>query len=207
LKKIFRALLVICVCFASSGACAAPGDSTYDPIFITTAAQLDDVRNDLNKFYKLSNEIDLTEYLASGDAAGWMPIGNSGAPFTGEFDGAGYRIIGLWINRSGMDYVGLFGVISGATIKNLGVESAGIKGDGHVGGIAGLLIGGSVTNCYAKGNVTGVNNIGGLVGSQNAGSGGSGIVNCYATGNVTTTGNNAGEIGRASCRERVSLCV
>jgi hypothetical protein len=96
-----------------------PDGSLNNPIIITTATQLDDVRNGLNKYYKLGNNIDLIHYLASSGAgyskwgaAGWMPIGI----FTGGFDGNGYKITGLWINRNTV-YVGLFGNTNGATIK------------------------------------------------------------------------------------------
>ena len=54
------------------------------------------------------------------DHTGWLPIGNDVTPFTGNFNGAGHKITGLWINRTG-DYIGLFGFIDGAVIKNVGV--------------------------------------------------------------------------------------
>jgi len=54
------------------------------------------------------------------DHTGWLPIGNPDTPFTGTFNGAGHQITGLWINRTG-DYLGLFGFIDGAIIKNVGL--------------------------------------------------------------------------------------
>ena len=181
---------------------AAPGDNANNPIIITTAAQLDAARNGLNKHYKLNSNVDLTAYLASGGAgyskwgtAGWLPIGTLSAPFTGSFNGNGFKVTGLWINRSSMSDVGLLGYVKGATIKSLGVEiaSAGVKGGAYVGGLIGSIFSGSVTNCYVTGNVSGNNTVGGLVGEQFSYSGDfNAVTNCYATGDVTATGSYVG---------------
>ena len=169
-----------------------------DPYIITTAAQLDEVRNHLDKHFRLGNDIDLTDYLASGGdgfakwgAAGWIPIGNysPNGPFTGTLNGGGHKITGLWIDRSSTDEVGLFGyTLVGSKIDSLGVEIAakGIKGNEYVGGLVGDSRG-TISNCYATGKVSGTDYVGGLVGLNN-----SGIFNCYATGNVTGTGNAVG---------------
>ena len=58
----------------------------------------------------------------------WMtPIGSKTHPYTGTFDGRGYTISGFNIYRvdnalNSFDYVGLFGYIKNATIKNLRIE-------------------------------------------------------------------------------------
>ena len=205
MKKILSAVLLVCLFgLFPSGARAAPGDSPNDPIVVTTAAQLDAVRNGLNKYYKLGGNIDLTSYLASGGAgyakwntSGWMPIGTTPAAFTGGFDGAGYKITGLWINRNSMDYVGLFGFTREAVINKLGVEisAVGVKGYYYVGGLAGELYNGSITNCYITGNVSGASGVGGLVGEQYAYNGDCSITNCYAKGNVNGSYETGGLVG------------
>jgi hypothetical protein len=111
-------------------------------------------------------------------------------PFTGGLDGGGYKIIGLWIDRSGITGVGLFAAARGATIKDLGVEiaAAGVRGYASVGGLMGRQAGGgSITNCYTTGNVSGVGgNVGGLLGAQYGSSRASNtVISCYTTGNVT----------------------
>ncbi len=74
-------------------------------------------------------------------------------------------------------------------------SSATVKGTVDVGGVAGEKWG-SMTACYATGNVTleidPVKNIsgGGLVGMN----GGNGLLACYATGNVTSTGSSTGNV-------------
>ena len=107
--------------------CGGTGTAT-DPYLICNAEQLDSIRYFLyDRFhFQLNNDIDLSAYLATGaghdkwGASGWEPIGDADTPFTGSLNGDGYRITGLWINRTG-DYVGLFGFIDGAVIKNVGL--------------------------------------------------------------------------------------
>ena len=100
-----------------------------DPYLICNAEQLDSVRlsDFLDKHFKLAKDIHLSAYLAPGGeghnkwgSEGWEPIGNAENRFTGSLNGDGHRIIGLWINRTG-DYIGLFGFIDGAVIRNVGV--------------------------------------------------------------------------------------
>ena len=171
------------------------GDGSLDnPYIITTAEELDAVRNNLQASYKLGNDIDLTKYLVDGGTgfvkwgnAGWEPIGSYRHPFAGSFDGNDYKISGLWINRDDTDFVGLFGIINTYdVITNVGVEidDTGVNGNNTVGGLVGALEG-TIENCYAVGSVSGRQQVGGLIGSQDVTSY---IKNCYATGNVTATG-------------------
>ena len=74
-------------------------------------------------------------------------------------------------------------------------SSATVKGKHYVGGVAGEKWG-TMTACYATGNVTleiasQKNNFGGGVVGLN---GGSRVLACYATGNVTSTGSNTGNV-------------
>lgn len=74
-------------------------------------------------------------------------------------------------------------------------SSATVKGTHYVGGVAGEKWG-SMTACYATGNVTleiasQKNNFGGGVVGLN---GGSRALACYATGNVTSTGSSTGNV-------------
>ena len=182
------------------------GATTLDPYLISTPEDLAELATDVNggnnyngKFFKLTNDIDLTAYLSSGGAgydggAGWMPIGYLTNQFNGSFDGDGYAIYGLTINRPATDFVGLFGFIGGsAVIHNLGINigSGGVTGQNNVGGLVGFSFLGSsiITNSYVTGAVTGTGNnyVGGLVGVSY-----SSISNSYATGTVTGAGNHVG---------------
>jgi len=161
-------------------------------------------------YYKLMNDIDLSAY-STGE--GWLPIGKSGSSsfnFCGNFDGNGKIVKNLTINRPTYDEsVGLFGNTNGAAVKNLGVEGCNITGNYAVGGLVGSNRNNStITNCYAVGNVSGNEYVGGLVGYKDNSTisasfsaatvsgnmyvgglvgfnGNSTITNCYATGNVS----------------------
>ncbi|MDR1975890.1 MAG: InlB B-repeat-containing protein [Campylobacteraceae bacterium] len=130
------------------------------------------------------------------DVEGWFPIGyNQNNPFTGVFNGNGHTISGLWINSPSTDYIGLFGTIKGGEVKNLGVviDTYGIRGDKHVGGIVGYITDGSITNSYTKGNVDGYFYVGGIAGISYH----SDIINSYTTGSVSGTGEYIGGIAGA----------
>ena len=73
---------------------------------------------------------------------GWNPIGNFAA--TATFEGNGYSISNLHINRDGATNVGLFSQNSG-TIRNLGLFEPEVEGDGNVGGLVGTN-GGNLIN-------------------------------------------------------------
>ncbi|MDR0666183.1 MAG: hypothetical protein LBF71_02110 [Campylobacteraceae bacterium] len=150
-----------------------------------------DINTDISTLagkYILLNDIDLNETQAGFDAdtiSGWIPIGDYSNRFTGIFNGNGNAITNLWINRTSANYVGLFGIIENAQIKNLTVETAEgkeVKGQYHVGGIAGLVYTSSVTNSYFAGNVNGVGYVGGIAGYVKYSSS---ITNSHSTGNVS----------------------
>ncbi|MEG0919704.1 MAG: hypothetical protein RSE61_07250 [Anaerovoracaceae bacterium] len=90
--------------------------------------------NTENKFFKLTENIDLSQYQ-------WVPIGRSGwniseydGQFYGYFDGNGKTIIGMNVDETSTEcYAGLFGAISGpnanqaSLIKDLTIKNATIK--------------------------------------------------------------------------------
>ncbi len=124
--------------------------------------------------YKLLNNIDAGSTATWNDGAGFSPVGRVN-PFIGSFDGAGYKITGLSINRPNEDFVGFFGFISyeydssparipdTGVVKNLGLENAAIIGGRNVGGMVGVSQG-MVEKSFTSGSVTGRENVGGLVG-------------------------------------------
>jgi len=140
---------------------------------------------------------------------GWLPIGNLTTQFTGTYDGQGYTIDGLYINRPGLNNVGLFGRTSGAVIKNLALTNVDITGYSGTGGLVGTSTNYSFfSSCYTEGSIQGYHNVGGVIGYNNnstisnsfsmADVNGSAyvgglvgynyrgaVMNCYATGEVT----------------------
>ncbi|MGN1264096.1 MAG: hypothetical protein ACI4TW_08655 [Prevotella sp.] len=130
----------------------------------------------------------------------WTPIGNSTNEYTGTFDGDNHSISGLYFNNESTEFVGLFGV-NGGTIKNVGVIDSYFNASYYVGSVCGQNNGGTITNCYNTGIVSGEYTIGGVCGEN----GSSGTIKCcYNTGTVSggyiiggVCGNNQGTI--ANC--------
>jgi len=194
------------------GSCGVGGNDTHpsENLEIRDWYDLDAVRNNLAGHHTLMNDLDSTtlgyEELASPTAnggKGWQPIGylsiscacgpgvaQRGYGLTGTFDGQGYEIHDLFINRPDEPHVGLFGLVDeGAIIKNVGLVRATVTGEGSVGGLVGYHVG-IVSNSYFSGNVTGDEYVGGLLG-VNTGT----VSNCYSTGSVTGDGYVGGLVG------------
>ena len=146
--------------------------------------------------YRLATDIDATPTRDWGNA-GFNPIGGpTGADnvFNGFFDGGGYAVRGLFINRPGGDNIGLFSRIikSGElAVSNLGVEEANISGRSNVGIFAGLAEA-SFSRVWTTGNVksngSSGDNVGGLVGffevSASAGSASNTVMMSWSTADV-----------------------
>jgi hypothetical protein len=132
---------------------------------------LDAVRDNLGGRYLLMNDLNSTTAgymgLASqiaNEKSGWEPIGTFDDRFTGSFNGQGYEIRDLFINRPDENYVGLFGFVDEeGVIENIGVVNAIVAGKQHVGGLVGDNLG-TMTNSHSSGNVSGDQHVGALVG-------------------------------------------
>lgn len=180
-----------------------------NPYRIATAEDLNNIRNhieDFNKCFVLVSDINMASFSYTtaliapdiNDSSG----GFQGTSFTGIFDGNYCSISNLIIDTAGADndFLGLFGRIEvPGQIKNLGVEDVNISGGDCsylLGALCGENRGGSISNCYAAGSVSGSYYLGGLCGAS-FGS----ISNSYATGSITgdddfggLSGVNAGTI-------------
>jgi len=137
-----------------------------------------------NKTVKLANDIDLS------GIENWTPIGANKVnnTFWGTFDGDGYVVKNLTINRPNDEYQGLFSFVSAATIKNLGVVDVSIIGGNACGGIAGYV--GEIENCFATGTVSGSGASGGVAGEVSRAA-----KNCYSTTTGTARGGAFGAGG------------
>jgi len=156
---------------------------------VRTLEDLNNIRNNLNGKYWLSNNLDFTgsEYQ---DGKGWTPIGDWNSIFTGIFYGNGHTISNLFINRPSTDYQGLFGYIDvSSEIKNLGVVGVNVTGEYNVGGLVGANDG-SVSNSYSTGSVSGNNNVGCLAGCNDGN-----VSKSYASGSVSGNENVGGLVG------------
>ena len=132
---------------------------------------------------------EITVYYAPANtwtAIGTNRINNNG--FCGVFNGDGYAVRGIYINTQ-ESYQGLFGNSGGGSIiANLGVAESYIYGDTYVGGVVGYngagyndveYSGGTVTNCYNTGSVTGKDHVGGVAGINE-----DTVTDCYNVGSI-----------------------
>ncbi|MBR6319659.1 MAG: hypothetical protein IKR50_04390 [Prevotella sp.] len=168
------------------------GDGTEkNPYLVKTPEDLFDVRMELSAHYKLINDIDLTEWIKDeSPKQGWTPIGTETTPFTGIFDGNNKTIKGLYINKSDVDNVGLFGYLKKGTIKNVSLINPIVLGKNGVGAIVG---GGCSTQYYnisnnicVGGRIEGESFIGGVAGRMTGVDGTSQNI-CFVKGNYSSS--------------------
>ncbi|NOQ47732.1 MAG: hypothetical protein GQ576_01085 [Methanococcoides sp.] len=158
-------LITMSMSFPANATPFAGGDGTAgNPYQISTIEQLQNLSSDLAANYKLINDIDASGTINWNSGAGFEPIGNALNKFAGTFNGQGYEIKGLYINRPIEDFVGLFGfTLSSSKINNVGLVDVNMTGVYKVGGLVGYSSG-TITQSYSTGNVNGEGFTGGLVG-------------------------------------------
>lgn len=210
--------LLAALCWASpawaadSAVFASGAGTESEPYLIANAGQLAAFRDAVNagndyagEYIALGSDVDLED-------AEWTPIGvgtrkSSGiaegsTPFAGTFDGAGHVISGLKIaSTQGADFaIGLFGILDGATVKNLTVTDAEVTVPQSE--LAGILCGMMANDATASGvsvsgSVSGKAGVGGIAGRMTL----SGTIeNCENSASVAAAdgvGNAGGIVGAA----------
>ena len=152
-------------------------------------------------FYRMAVDIDATPTRNWDGGRGFNPIGSSNtSAFNGDFDGGGNVVRGLYIDRAGQNYIGLFAYIETRTenpnIANLGLDGARIRGGDRVGAIAGGT--GNVValrGLWARGRVQGGDFVGGLIGD---GAAAGFFLESWFAGQVEGDNNVGGLAGSAS---------
>lgn len=135
------------------------------------------------------------------------PIGTASKPFSGVFDGNGYKISNFVTKKT--NFCGVVGYMRNGNIRNLSVENGTIDITHSITVNAGLICGNVdrnvsgeslIENCSATGvidvSTTGASlNIGGLVGKIASGKGAVNISDCYANVDITANSANSCYIG------------
>ena len=185
-------------------------DRAVDPVAIDCLDVLYAIREAPDLDYELQRDLDFNDDGSYCDVAnraawtvgdfsndsdlGWPPI----PEFGGIFNGNGYAISNLQINRAGDEHIGLFGVISdNGVIYDLGLLNLRVEGNNRVGGIVGsnlgYIVGSYVVNTIGRdgsiSDISGTRNAGGIAGA-NFGS----ILNSRALAAVNASDENAGGI-------------
>lgn len=129
-----------------------------------------------------------TVYLTNDlvDAECIEPIGTKMHPFSGRFDGMGYKVMYTYDLAEGNNaYGGMFGYTEGAEICNVGVLAASALGTEANGGLIGYAVDTDIKQCFFEGDILASGaNTGGLVGYAE----GCCFEGCYTTGSGSTTG-------------------
>ncbi|NUN08922.1 MAG: T9SS type A sorting domain-containing protein [Ignavibacteriaceae bacterium] len=129
--------------------------------------------------YEQTADIDASETSQWG-GGGFSSIGNYSVKFTGSYDGQGFKISYLYIDRD-TDYNGFFGILQGATISNLQTYHVQFHGGDGTGGLFGQAMSSTITNCSSTFYVNGRHSTtGGLGGYANNTT----ISGCYFIGEV-----------------------
>lgn len=163
-----------------------------DPFLISQASDLTALASAVNggntyqgKFFKVTSDIDLSGMNFTPIAA----TGSTTTTFMGTFDGNGKTISNLtFLNTAAYSYsyFGLFGRISGATIKNLKLSNCSVTANGKtdVGGLCGSAVAySSINNVSVQGNVRGQSLVGLVCGSIST----STIEGCVSSGKVESS--------------------
>lgn len=165
-----------------------------DPYLVATAEQLNIIGTVpclLRCSFKLTSDIDLSEFDGQQDRPRFNRIGSDEAIFSGTFDGDGHTITNFTYCSDGEDGIGLFGRTWSASIRDLGLADPCLDaGSGrNVGALVGHLDDHSeIQRCYVKGgNVTGWRVVGGLVGLNRAF-----IKDCWSSATVEASWDYAG---------------
>lgn len=144
----------------------AGGGTEEYPYQIYTASDLANINS--YSYYKLMNDIDLTDYInVNNPAEGWQPIGFTGGGTMKQLDGDGHLIKGLWFSRGSNQNCGLVSNIENATVKNLRIKIA--SGKECKGGLCTGIAVGKASNCaleniVVEGAVQGADYVGGVIG-------------------------------------------
>jgi len=138
------------------------------PYEIENCTQLQDIGTSASSYFILTKNVDCLETLTWNLDAGSIYLGFTPISFYGNFDGQNYTISNLYINRVGETDVGLFGNMYGAVVKNFKLTGVNVTGSDRVGGaVATIYEGAYATNISVGGTVTGINNVGGIIGVYN----------------------------------------
>ena len=150
----------------------------------------------------------------------WTPVGQTGATqFKGTFDGQGKTISNLNIDATAQTGAncssGLFGWLNAATVKNVNIAGATVKGNHNVGVIAGYLetagctieacqVTGAAVECHVANSEANGDKCGVIVG--HAGNAGVAVKDCTAANSTVSAGRDAGQIAGAALEANVTGC-
>ncbi|WP_295638050.1 MBG domain-containing protein [Novosphingobium sp.] len=188
------------------------GSVLFPYMLVNNVNDLQAINTNLSGYYAQNITIDASSTAGWNSGAGFQQLGtdvngnalNNNAGYTGVYYSQGLAITGLTINRPNTTNVGLFGFSSGTIRADL--TGASITGGSNTGGVAGtlstaqngvcLICGTNAVNASNfTGSVSGINNVGGLVGTSTGNINGGTVSNSTITGRVATDGSGGNGVG------------
>ena len=195
----------------------AGGDGTKEnPFLISNADELAKLANDVNteanfsrgRYFKLTQDIVINEGVMQKDLStlqggkafpqtamiGKYASETDYTAFQGVFDGDGHTISGFY-SVPGGNYAGLFRVIEGATIKNVGFKDCFVYAGAYLSIIAAVSKSSTIINCYVvDSQINGWGSNSGPIVAQAFGT--TKIQNCYTAIKLQTKNDTGGIVGR-----------
>ncbi len=187
LRRLILSFLLLSIAIALSAQFSGGDGTEGRPYIISNAEQLNNVRDFPSSHFRLRDDINL-DVAPYNEGEGWDPIGEGFNGFNGVFDGDGHTIDGLFINRPEANRVGLFERLCGrngpAVIKNVNLINVNITGNNEVGGLVGSMLEASpgVVHSGVSGRIRGGDEVGGLVGDALRSSISGSYSDCHVTG-------------------------
>ena len=141
---------------AQANGCISPAPGTaQSPYLIATTGNLACLMTNASDYWGHGYHFRQTADLDMSNSSAWTHgIGSAATPFNGTYDGNGFTISNLTITSSGNN-MGLFGVATGATLTGITLSNVQVSGDRQVGGLVGLLDGGTIEDASVDATVTG----------------------------------------------------
>ena len=161
----------------------------------------------LDDDYVQTSAIDASETSTWHGGDGFRPISERSGDFNGTFDGNGFEIADLTINRPNVYRTGLFAAAgAGAVITDVTLVRADVTGTNETGGLVGENAG-EVRGASVGGTVTGEIWVGGLVGDNHGEvSDATSSADVTGDGNITggLIGSNYGDVSEATASADVT---
>jgi len=162
-KQLVFSLPLLLLCWSFNVFAYSGGNGiSNDPYLISNKSDLLEFEKDTlnwSAHFKQTANIDFhyTDFEPGGDfyneGLGWAPVGSELQPFNGSYDGNGFTIDSLYINRIEGPLVAFFAWVEDASLQNIGLSNVNISGNGIVSGLAINAVNTTVNNCFVTGTV------------------------------------------------------
>lgn len=161
MKNVFFALfsLLCTVSFSQTATAPSGAGNSGDPYLITSLDNLYWVSQNASAwtgttYYQQTADIDATSTSSWFSGDGFVPIGNISSRFYANYDGQGYNISNITIDRTGSE-IAIFGFCQGGIIENLNIVNPAVTIEITGANGCGVLAGGAYLSIFNNVSVQG----------------------------------------------------